>query len=83
MLDKSRSYKIAERAGVPTPRFAILRELAEIDPALHRLPFPCGIKPLEGHVFRERTGLSEKVIVMDGPERLKREAEEWLRQGLA
>jgi D-aspartate ligase len=82
MLDKSRSYEIATGAGVPTPRFAILRDPADVDGALDRLAFPCGIKPLEGHLFRERTGLNEKVIPVEDEEEFARLAEGWLRDGL-
>jgi predicted ATP-grasp superfamily ATP-dependent carboligase len=82
MLDKSRSYEIASGAGVPTPRFAIMRTPADIDPALERLAMPCGIKPLEGHLFRERTGLNEKVIPVEDGKQLARLAGPWLDAGL-
>jgi D-aspartate ligase len=82
MLDKGRSYEIAERAGVPIPGFALLRDPADIEPALERVPLPCGIKPLEGHVFRERTGLLDKVIRVEDRERFRELAEKWLGEGL-
>ena len=82
MLDKGRAYEIAERAGVPIPGFALLHEPADIEPALERVPLPCGIKPLEGHVFRERTGLLEKVIPVAEPERFRELAGKWLGEGL-
>lgn len=82
MLDKGRTYEIAERAGVPIPRFALLHEPADIESALERIPLPFGIKPLEGHVFRERTGLLDKVIRVEGPERFRELAGTWLGEGL-
>jgi predicted ATP-grasp superfamily ATP-dependent carboligase len=82
MLDKGRTYEIAERAGVPIPRFALLHEPADIEPALERIPLPCGIKPLEGHVFRERTGLLDKVIRVEDRERFRELAGTWLGEGL-
>jgi D-aspartate ligase len=82
MLDKSRTYEIAERAGIPTPAFAILHGADDIEPALERLPLPCGIKPLEGHIFRERTGLNDKVIVIESAEEFRRLAGAWLGEGL-
>jgi D-aspartate ligase len=82
MLDKGRSYEIAERAGVPIPGFALLREPADVEPALRRVPLPCGIKPLEGHVFRERTGLLDKVIPVADPDRFRELAGGWLGEGL-
>ncbi len=82
MLDKSSTYEIAERHGIPTPRFAILRTPADIGPALERVPLPCGIKPLEGHIFRERTGLTAKVIVVEEREEFERLAGRWVGEGL-
>lgn len=82
MLDKGRAYEIGERAGVPMPGFALLHGPEDIEPALERVPVPCGIKPLEGHVFRERTGLLEKVIPVDDRERFRALAAKWLDAGL-
>lgn len=82
MLDKSSAYEIAGRAGIPVPRFAILHSPADIDPALEQLPLPCGIKPLEGHIFRERTGLTDKLIRVESRERFRQLAGAWLEQGL-
>ena len=81
MLDKSLAYEIATRAGVDTPHFAILREPGDIEAALEQVPVPCGVKPLEGHRFRARTGLYEKVIVMETREQLRTAAEAWLGEG--
>lgn len=82
MLDKGRAYEIAKRAGVPIPGFALLHEPADIEPALERVPLPFGIKPLEGHVFRERTGLLDKVIRVEGRDRFRELAGKWLGEGL-
>jgi D-aspartate ligase len=82
MLDKGRAYEIAERAGVPMPGFALLHGPDDIEPALERVPLPCGIKPLEGHIFRERTGLLEKVIPVEDRERFRSLAARWLGEGL-
>ena len=82
MLDKGRAYEIAERAGVPIPGFALLHKAADIEPALERVPLPCGIKPLEGHVFRERTGLLDKVIPVADRGRFRELAGKWLGEGL-
>lgn len=82
MLDKGRTYEAAERAGVPIPRFAVMREPADVEAALERIPLPCGIKPLEGHVFRERTGLLEKVIPVADAGQFRELAGRWLGEGL-
>lgn len=82
MLDKGRTYEIAERADVPIPGFALLHGAADIEPALERVPLPFGIKPLEGHVFRERTGLLDKVIRVEDRDRFRELAGKWLGEGL-
>jgi predicted ATP-grasp superfamily ATP-dependent carboligase len=82
MLDKSRTYEIAERAGVPMPSYSIMHSPADIGPALERVSMPCGIKPLEGHAFRERTGLYDKLIVAERREQFEELAGAWLRDGL-
>lgn len=82
MLDKGRAYEIAERAGVPIPGFALMHEPADVEAALERVPLPCGIKPLEGHVFRERTGLLDKVIPVADAKRFRELAGGWLGEGL-
>jgi D-aspartate ligase len=80
MLDKGSSYAIADRAGVPTPRSVLLRTPDDLR-SLEGLAFPCGIKPLEGHRFRERTGIYEKVIVVADGDELAERATPWLRDG--
>jgi D-aspartate ligase len=80
MLDKGRSYAIADRAGVPTPASVLLRGVEDL-PATAGFAFPCGIKPLEGHLFRERTGIYDKVVVVGSREELVARVEPWLRAG--
>jgi predicted ATP-grasp superfamily ATP-dependent carboligase len=80
MLDKGRSYEIAARAGVPIPATVVLRDADDLR-ATADFAFPCGIKPLEGHLFRERTGIQDKVVVVDSHDELVARAEPWLRAG--
>lgn len=83
MLDKGKTYAIASEAGIPVPRFAVLREPDDLDAALRRVPLPCGIKPLEGHVFRERTGIADKVIRVADRDSFERLATPLLEAGMA
>jgi D-aspartate ligase len=82
MLDKGRSYEIAASAGVPVPNYVILRTEEDLQ-RVSDLDFPRGIKPVEGHRFRERTGLYDKVIVVHDRDELVDRAGPWLRDGHA
>jgi predicted ATP-grasp superfamily ATP-dependent carboligase len=81
VLDKGRSYELALKAGVPTPKCIALHDPEDLR-LLDEIEFPCGIKPLEGHLFRERTGSNEKLILVDSPEEFDALARPWLAAGL-
>ncbi|HEX7059066.1 MAG TPA: hypothetical protein VF176_04375 [Solirubrobacterales bacterium] len=70
MLDKHRTYEIAERAGVATPRTHTVRARADMGEALDPFEYPCGLKPIHGHEFAQRSGIKAKVIVVKGREQL-------------
>lgn len=62
MLDKHRTYELAQRAGVPVPRTVLARpgmEPGELD----ELGFPCAIKPRHAHHFQRHFGLRRKVFL--------------------
>jgi D-alanine-D-alanine ligase len=44
-MDKLRSKRLAQAAGVATPEFAVLRSAADLAPALERLGLPLIVKP--------------------------------------
>jgi D-alanine-D-alanine ligase len=44
-MDKLRSKRLAQAAGVPTPQFVVLRDAQDLDLALERLGLPLIVKP--------------------------------------
>jgi D-alanine-D-alanine ligase len=58
-LDKSKTKKVLESAGVPTPEYQIL---SPDDPGLFHLDFPCIVKPLADDASH---GISEESVVYD------------------
>jgi predicted ATP-grasp superfamily ATP-dependent carboligase len=57
MLDKRATYELAERAGVPIPLAATVRDEGDAAPVLDRLAYPCALKPLHPMEFRRLFGL--------------------------
>jgi predicted ATP-grasp superfamily ATP-dependent carboligase len=68
MLDKRRTYEIADAAGVPRPWTAYV-DAGGAD--LGDVPFPCGVKPVSTHRFQALTGIREKVLVARTPQELE------------
>jgi predicted ATP-grasp superfamily ATP-dependent carboligase len=64
MLDKTATYAVADRAGVPRPATWPLGAGA---PAPSGLVFPCAVKPVQGHRFSTATGIRDKVLVLRDP----------------
>ncbi len=66
MLDKERSYQLAEQVGVGVPRRFVLESEDDIDAGLEAsgVAFPCALKPLHSHLFARRFGFSTKVILL-------------------
>ncbi len=57
MLDKLRTYRAAQEAGVPTPKFWVADTREQIVKLEHELVFPLILKPVLGHEFsRKFTG---------------------------
>jgi D-aspartate ligase len=54
MLDKLCTYRAAQAAGVPTPRFWVADTREEIEQLEHELVFPLVLKPILGHKFSSR-----------------------------
>lgn len=51
LLDKFETYRLAEEAGVPTPRFWRFETVADLERAADSLPYPAIIKPLVSQDF--------------------------------
>ncbi len=62
MLDKLTTYRIADTAGVPTPRYWQAPSLAELEACRDELVFPLIVKPVLSHLFQRR--FNAKFIVV-------------------
>lgn len=57
MLDKLCTYRAAQAAGVPTPKFWVADTREQVEKLEHELVFPLVLKPILGHTFsRQFTG---------------------------
>jgi D-aspartate ligase len=61
MLDKARTYSLARRIGVPTPR-TFSGSLENLEAEGRDIPYPCAVKPLHSHVF-QRLETYQKVML--------------------
>lgn len=71
MLDKERTYALGRAAGVPTPHSVAVRSPADTERAIAELSYPCGVKPLESHLFFQRSGVAAKVLVARNADELR------------
>jgi predicted ATP-grasp superfamily ATP-dependent carboligase len=53
-LDKFETYHAAERASVPVPRSWLVEGMEDIRRIASELPYPCVLKPLSSHQWRQR-----------------------------
>lgn len=65
MLDKLKTYELAQHAGVPTPRHFALEGVADLDAGLEAsgVRFPCALKPVHSHLFAFHFGRDTKVLL--------------------
>ena len=61
LMNKEQADRIARSAGVPVPWTAMLSDSAELNRAVAEAPWPCVVKPILSHEWRERYG-SERVF---------------------
>jgi len=54
MLDKLRTYRAAQAAGVPTPKFWVADTREQVEKLEPELVFPLILKPILGHNFRKK-----------------------------
>lgn len=54
MLDKASTYQAAQEAGVPTPRFWIVRDRHDVEAVQTELVYPLLVKPRLSYQFTER-----------------------------
>jgi D-aspartate ligase len=70
MLDKSRTYELAEAAQIPVPRWRYVRNGDDAQAAAETFEFPCALKPLNSTLFASYFGLRKKVLLAERPEDL-------------
>lgn len=82
MLNKARTYELADRIGVDRPRTITVAGTDDLDEATRQLAFPCALKPLRSHVFARHFGLEQKVLLAESPAELRTAVERTLSLGL-
>ncbi len=70
MLDKYETYSRANALGVAVPRTFRPRTREELEQLATEMPFPCAVKPARSHVFQRRSGLPEKLVVVNDLDQL-------------
>ncbi|HEY8304557.1 MAG TPA: hypothetical protein VIG42_08220, partial [Solirubrobacteraceae bacterium] len=56
LMDKQTADRIAREAGVRVPWTAEASSTAELEPLLEKAPWPCVVKPVLSHEWRDRYG---------------------------
>ena len=64
MLDKLRTYELAQAAGVRTPRHVVMGPDDDLGALGAEFDFPLALKPRHGHVFARHFGLRHKAFVV-------------------
>jgi D-aspartate ligase len=65
LLDKLRTYELAEAAGVRSPRRALVRPRDDIGVVGTGFGFPLALKPRHSHLFARHFGMRQKAFVVD------------------
>jgi len=68
MLDKDRTYQLADAAGVDRPLTVTIRIPGDLEVAAESLGFPCALKPLHSHVFARHRGVGKVIVARDRAE---------------
>jgi D-aspartate ligase len=75
MLDKERTYELAARGGIATPRTIPLGAAADLESVAAELDFPCVLKPTHSHLFQNRASSGAKALVVGSAAELRQEFE--------
>jgi predicted ATP-grasp superfamily ATP-dependent carboligase len=62
MLDKLCTYRAAQAAGVPTPKFWVADTREQIESLEHELVFPLVLKPIVGHKYSRKFSGAYEVV---------------------
>ncbi len=68
LMDKEQAGSIAARAGVAVPWTMPVRDGEELDRAVAAAPWPCVVKPVLSHAWRDRYGQERAFLVRDAEE---------------
>lgn len=68
IIDKKRTYEIAEKTGVPYPKTLLPCSEEEIEQYLQGLDFPCLVKPTQSHLYFRR--FRRKMVLANDPDEL-------------
>jgi predicted ATP-grasp superfamily ATP-dependent carboligase len=71
MLDKAKTYELANRIGVPAPKVWPVNDRRGLLELIPDIPFPCALKPRHGHLFRKQFGLMKLWVARDADELLE------------
>lgn len=82
MLDKSATYALARRVGLPVPATALVGERVDLVPAAAEIGFPLALKPRHAHRFAHHFGLGCKVLLVNDQRELAERAAEMRSLGL-
>lgn len=63
MLDKERTYEIADELGVERPRSRAVRGASEAETAADEIGYPCALKPLSSHLWARHFPLTTKALI--------------------
>lgn len=75
MLDKRRTYELADAHGIATPSTVKLGTIADVEEIGDELSYPCVLKPNHSHLFQLRAKSAAKALVIHGPAELRQEFE--------
>ena len=81
LLDKARTYELAREVGIPAPRTTQLVDRSDLD-LIDDDYFPCGIKPVNAHVFTRRFHAFAKGTLLRSRHELVRLVEPILDEGV-
>ena len=68
LLAKARTYELCREVGVAAPRAAVVRDTGGAEVAARDFEYPCALKPLSGHRFRQHFRGVKGVVVGDRKE---------------
>jgi predicted ATP-grasp superfamily ATP-dependent carboligase len=73
MLDKTRTYELAQAGGVPVPRTIPLCTDADVEAVADEVDYPCVLKPNHAHLFQVRMNTIDKAVVVECADELRKE----------